>query len=478
MSISWVFFFSLLCCVLGLISSLFLPKLWLLSGFFIFLSIAFYKKDISWILLFLVFVFGFLRGSFVVENLQKSPLLGLNNSQKDVVLQGRIIGEPEIKDKFQRFVFQPEDIFGKVLVYTSKETKYTKGEEIKIKGELRTPQKFKNFDWQKYLKRKGILSVVYYPEILKIKNPQAFWQVIFHLKEKARKMAEEHLPQKESYLFRAIILGDKKDLPKNLKEDFNKTGIRHITAISGMHIMILIKILMGLFLSLGFWRKQAGIFAIFAIFLYLFFVGFQPSIVRASIMGAGLILAQIFGKLPDSIRFLLFAACLMLIINPLVFYDIGFQLSFLAALGINYLGSFFYQTLKIIPKEFQIRTILSMNFAVYIFTLPLLLYYFSYFPFISILANILILPILPLILGFGFLATFLGFIFPLISIFVFFPLSLLLAYIIFLASHLAKLSFLGIHFQLPLILAIIYYGILIFFVRELTKKERYWFLEY
>ena len=275
-----------------------------------------------------------------------------------------------------------------------------------------------------------------------------------------------------------MILGDKYKLPNDLKEDLNRAGIRHITAISGMHIMILIKILLTILLALGLKRKQAGIFVIFFIFFYLFFVGFQPSIVRASIMGFGLILSQILGRMPDSTRFLSLAAAIMLFINPFVFFNIGFQLSFLAALGINYLTPFFSHKLRFVTNKFGMRSILATSLSAQIFTLPIILYYFAYFSFLSFVANSLILPILPFVLGLGFLAVFLGFIFSPLSLFAFFPLSLLLAYIIFVAHNLAQISFLSLNFKLPLFLLLIYYGILLFVVRRIIKKERYWFLEY
>ena len=478
MSSSQAFLILLLAFIIGLISSLSLSPLWLVPGFFIIVALAVYKREVVWIFAFVALALGFLRGYSVVLSIKSSPLLQLNDLPQKVTLTGTIVKEPERKENYQRFVFQPQNITGKILVYTRNDLQFLKSQQVEIKGQLKTPPRFEEFDWQAYLAKKGILSVMYYPEISVKKEASFFWRTIFRIKNKAREAAVKYLPKPESYLFRAIILGDKKELPDNLKESLNKAGIRHITAISGMHIMILMNILMSFFLSIGLWRKQASLATILFILFYLFFVGFQPSIVRASIMGCGIILAQMLGRIPDSIRFLLFAASLMLCINPLVFYDVGFQLSFLAALGINYLAPFFYKKLQFLPKSLSIRSIFSFSLSVQVFTLPLLLFYFSYFPFISIFANLLILPILPFILGLGFLATLLSLFLPFLSLPIFFPLSLLLAYILLVANIFAKASFLGINFQLPLWVLILYYSLLTLLVRKVLQKERYWFLEY
>ena len=477
MSSSQAFLILLLAFIIGLISSLSLSPLWLVPGFFIIVALAVYKREVVWIFAFVALALGFLRGYSVVLSIKSSPLLQLNDLPQKVTLTGTIVKEPERKENYQRFVFQSQNITGKILVYTRNDLQFLKSQQVEIKGQLKTPPRFEEFDWQAYLAKKGILSVMYYPEISVKKEASFFWRTIFRIKNKAREAAVKYLPKPESYLFRAIILGDKKELPDNLKESLNKAGIRHITAISGMHIMILMNILMSFFLSIGLWRKQASLVTILFILFYLFFVGFQPSIVRASIMGCGIILAQMLGRIPDSIRFLLFAASLMLCINPLVFYDVGFQLSFLAALGINYLAPFFYKKLQFLPKSLSIRSIFSFSLSVQVFTLPLLLFYFSYFPFISIFANLLILPILPFILGLGFLATLLSLFLPFLSLPIFFPLSLLLAYILLVANIFAKASFLGLYFQLPLWVLILYYALLTFLVRKILQKERYWFLE-
>lgn len=474
MDLSDFFLFSLISLVFGIIFSLFLSIPWIFLGFFIFFGLGIYKKDLGYLLLFLFFLFGFLRGNFFLQALFNSPLISLNDSQNFVELRGEILEEPEIEKNYQKFIFQPDKIFGKIYVFTSNDNLYLKHQKIKIRARLKTPSSFPDFDYKKFLQRQGILSIAYFPEIEVEREVSSFWRLIFQIKEKARQNAKNFLPEKESALFGALILGDKKYLPNDLKEILNKTGIRHISAISGMHIMILMNLLLAFFLWLGFWRKQAGILAILFVFFYLFFIGFQPSAFRASIMGVGLILAQIFGRPPDSLRFLVLAAGIMLLLNPLIFFDVGFQLSFLASLGINYLTSFFSQKLNFLPNLFGIRTIISMSFAAQIFTLPLLLFYFSYFPLISIFANLLVLPVIPLVLALGFLAIILGLIFSYLALFVFFPLSLLLLYIIQTATFLSRFSFLGINFKLPLWLFLPYYLALFFFIRK--KKSNLWFL--
>jgi competence protein ComEC len=479
-----IFLFGLAIFIFGIILGLFLTfSQLILLGFFVFSISSLITRNKTIFFLSAFFFLGALRSYEFVTALNNSLLLKLNDSGKEAVLLGKIIKEPEIREYNQRLILKIIEIEGKktkgkILVYTKKGKKYLKEEILKIKGYLRTPPVFEDFNFKEYLKKQGILSVVYYPEIKINGRANFFWRSLSRIKEKSRKIIDQALPSPENYLLRAMILGDKKDMPESLKEDFNKAGIRHITAISGMHIMILINILMAFLIGIGFWRKQAGILALIFIFLYIVFIGFQPSAVRASILSLGLIFAQILGRLPDAIRFLLFAASIILALNPFLIYDIGFQLSFLAAAGINYLTPFLNRKLKRIPKGFGIRNILSMTFSAQIFVLPLLLYHFGYLPLISPLSNLLILPFVPFILALGFFGVILGLIFFPLSLFIFFPLSLPLAYIIFLSNLFAKISFFGIDTKISLALVIIYYFFLFLILRKIIQRERYWFLEY
>ena len=163
----------------------------------------------------------------------------------------------------------------------------------------------------------------------------------------------------------------------------------------------------------------------------------------------------------------------MLLVNPfLLRYDVGFQLSFLAVLGIIYLGPIFKKMLNFIPEErlVNLRSIITMTFSAQVFTLPILIYNFGYFSLVSPLSNILIVPILPLIMMMGFIFLLLGTIYsPLIWLFAL-PVYLLLKYLTSVISFLSKIPLASLSFQMPWFYLLIFYSILIYIVYRLNKS--------
>ncbi len=439
----------------------------------------FTKEKIVWIGILFVWLCGF-NSYLKLVQLQTSPLLKFNDTNISVVLEGTVTQEPQSSFKFQKLIIKTKKLnnqkaWGNILVYLSDQKEYFRGDQVAIKGRLLTPKNFGEFDYKKYLWRNGILSVMYNPEIQLTKKTSLFWENIFKLKQKAREIIDKSLPYPENILLRSILLGDKKDLPKELKEIFNNSGLRHITAISGMHITILMTILLFVLINIGLKRQLAGLIVIGVILIYLLFVGFQPSALRASIMGAGLILAQIIGRLPDAIRFLMFAGVLMLLFNPLLVYNIGFQLSFLAATGINYLGSFFNNLLQSKVSNQLIRNTLAMTFSAQIFTFPLLLFHFGKFPLIAPITNLLVVPLIPFVIGLGLFALVIN-IFSKVFVFLFIPLFYLLNYIIKIAQVGSHFSFLLVQFKIPIFFVIISYLFLAYFTYKITQRQKYWFL--
>jgi len=136
------------------------------------------------------------------------------------------------------------------------------------------------------------------------------------------------------------------------------------------------------------------------------------SAIRAATMGLLALFSQIIGRLSRSLNPLLFVASLMILINPKILVsDIGFQLSFLAVLGIIYLSPFFQKLFSWLPNFFQIRNSASMTMAAYLMTLPLIVYSFGNLSLVAIVVNVLVLPIVPLIMMSGLLTGILGIIF-------------------------------------------------------------------
>ena len=278
----------------------------------------------------------------------------------------------------------------------------------------------------------------------------------------------------QSSILGAMLLGDKRKISEEWKQKLNVAGVRHITAISGLHVTILTVILMTLLIGLGFWRQQAFYFTIIFITLFIVMTGLQPSAIRAGIMGGLFLLAQHLGRQNISSRAIVFAAAVMLLQNPfLLTLDVGFQLSFLAMIGIIYFLPAFRVWLKFIPIE-SARTVLAMTFSAYLFTLPILIYNFGYVSIVSPLTNVLIVPLLYWIMMFGFLFVILGTVLPVLGWILSFPAWILLTYIVktvdwFSGLSIAAIAFDDIHWTWILIS----YLVLGSFAFYLDKKSRF-----
>jgi len=451
-----------------------IPQL-LMLGFLvfgIFLVSIFWKYQkfvvIGFCLLFLVL--GVWRHQVAV--LEKPNIIKGETSFTGIVCQ-----EPDVRMNNVKLTVKFEDQ-SKVLVTTRTYPEYQYGDKLKIIGKLETPQEFeegeedkssysaerseagdkrssatpfavaRDFNYKNYLAKDGIYSVMYFPEIELIERNQGnfIYTKILQFKNKLRESIDRNLSPPQSSILGALILGDKGRMSAELKQKLNLTGVRHITAISGMHVTILTSILMTLLIGLGFWRKHAFYFSIILITLFIIMTGLQPSAIRAGIMGGFFLISQYLGRMNVSSRTIIFAAAVMLAQNPLLLrLDVGFQLSFLAMMGIIYFLPIIQNWFQKFPGFLQgeenqfssspfagareFKNILAMTLSAQIFTLPILIYNFGYFSLIAPITNILILPFLPYLMGFGFIFSLAGTIFQPLGWILSWPSWLLLTYL-------------------------------------------------
>jgi len=257
------------------------------------------------------------------------------------------------------------------------------------------------------------------------------------LLEKANQSIEKILPEPQASFLAGLLLGFDKNIPKDLLENFNTTGTRHIIALSGYNITIIASLIMGFLLWLGFWRKHAFVIAVIAIIFFVLLTGASASASRAAIMGILVLISQQAGRLSNPRNLLASAAFLMLLKEPTVlFNNIGWQLSFAATIGIIYLSP----CLKRLPEI--LKTTLSAQITV----MPLILFYFHQISLISPLANLLVLPIIPITMLVGFLAVASGVLYTPIGTFLAWPAWLFLSYEIKIIELLAKIPLAGLRF--------------------------------
>ncbi len=412
-----------ICClsfILGVFFASFF-KIPLFYFIFLLLFFPFFLSDPKKLFLFLLFVSFFFLGFLKTEKhflkFERSEFAKFGNENIEVL--GKIIEPPKMKQNFQELTIKAKTLNGKeikwekILVKTNKNFSFNFGDEVKVYGKLKIPKEEGLFSFRGYLAKNEIVGIVYFPKIEKIsnKNFENFWEKfldkIFTLKQKIKEKILTTFPFPENSLLIAFLFGEENLVPKEILEKFNFSGLRHLIAVSGQHITVLVAIFLFLFLSLGLWRQQAIFLSIIFSFLFLILVNFQPSAQRAVLMGFVFLIGQIFGRVTSGLRILTLVLAILLFLQPLSLrYDPSFQLSFLAMLGILTLYQPFYYFLKFLPKAFQIREIVSLTLSAQFFVLPLSLYHFGYLSLSFLVSNLLVSPFFPLLLFISILFSF------------------------------------------------------------------------
>ncbi len=208
----------------------------------------------------------------------------------------------------------------------------------------------------------------------------------------------------------AVLFGNKDFVESEMKDTFKMAGVIHILTVSGLHVSFLIALI-------GFILKKCRVrgwlnFVICAVFLvvYAYLCGFAPSVMRAGIMGLVLLTTKISGKCYDNLNSLGLSGIIILLINPLSALDIGFLMSFFCVLGIFVVSPWLSKLLKkIFPKA--VADSFSISIGASIGILPFMASMFGYLNFLSVFANLIIIPIFsivyPLLFVFAFLTTLL-----------------------------------------------------------------------
>ncbi len=407
-----------------------------------------------------------------IENNNLKELFG-----EKVEMRGKVVEEPDLRSDRVKLTVDFQGKEGRVLVTTARHYNY--GDELRIKGELQEPAVFEDFNYKNYLAKDHIYGVMYFPKIELLKEKPTAYGSLLKVKNKLRQVVDNNFSPPQSEILGAVLLGDKQKLSESLEEDLNRAGLRHVTAVSGMHVAIVMTAALSLLVGLGIPKNQAFWGALTFIFLFAALTGFQVSTVRAASLGGIFLVGQWLGRKKASYRALALVAVVMLLFNPLLLKrSVGFQLSFLAVLGIMSTSSIIKSYLSKVPDRFSLRSVLAMTFSAQLFVLPVLIYHFGRFSLITPLSNILVIPILPYLMGLGFVFLLSGLIWSKLGWLLALPLWLLITFVIKIVEFLSGFEILyqSVEISWPFIL--IYYLILGLVIWKISKEKRLNFLKY
>ncbi len=267
------------------------------------------------------------------------------------------------------------------------------------------------FDYANYMRHRGIFRSQY------LSDPQ--WKWIGTEKNDWRRRAEAMqerlslhlqacgLSPHNTRLMRALLLGEQHELPPDLRQYFSASGISHILAVSGLHVSVIATLIYLLLFPLKLsasTRRLRPLLTLLIIWVYCAITGLSPSAVRAGVMTSFLLVAELLDRRNSSLNALFAAAFFMLIYNTHLLFQVSFQLSFFAVAAIL----LFYPWLNIGGKSryYIVRwfsSSVALSTAAQLGTLPLAVYYFHTIPWLFLMGNLIVLPLLPIIFGCGLL---------------------------------------------------------------------------
>ncbi len=252
-----------------------------------------------------------------------------------------------------------------------------------------------------------------------------------------------YMPEPHASLLNGIVLGVDLQTTYSFKDKLKDVGLIHIVVLSGMNVTLLSAVILQIIIPL-FGRKAATIITIVSIILFIFFVGIDPPIVRAAIMGILSLIGLMFGRKTLALYTLFLTSVICIIIWPDWLTSISFQLSFSATLGIILFGN------VIAEEETKNNFInylldeLRVSLAAQLFTAPIIFFYFRQISFISPIANILVSWTIAPIMIFGIIAMIVGSIHWQLGFVISWLCYGLITFIIFVVEWLSKIPFASI----------------------------------
>ncbi len=374
-------------------------------------------------------------------NFEKYPPQHIRNLPRlfhqEAEYTGRITSDPEAQKyhlafevNLEQLNTQPQSflIQGRVRVLAPlTQTHLNYGDRVRLYGVLKHPRAPRNpgaFDYPRYLLFQGvyaILSVADGDSIEIVARRQGnflFQKVIFPLRHFLLKRITKYHNNSTANMVKALLLGERQEVEPELVNALSQTGTSHILAVSGLHTGFILAILLLIFKCFRLPNWLGTGLTILGLVLFAALTDLKSPVVRASIMAVVFLMGAQLQKMRDGFNTLALAALIILLIQPLELFNPGFQLSFGAVASIIYFLPKFLQYIELRPmlrNIYHIRwlryplDIVLVSLAVQLGTLPIVLYYFYNLPFLGVLANILVIPLIAMILALGLIVVVVSF---------------------------------------------------------------------
>ncbi len=404
-------------------------SVWLVCGLYIALVIAnfYFKKNWKIFIIGLTLFLGlFYYHLYVVWQDQRVPF------DRQLTFEALVSGDPRHGLEYQELDISLQDPWrGSVHVYTNLYPEYHYGDLLELNGKISKSPSGKTMSG--------------FPDITLIAENRgsSFKAILFKIKNSLVENLQKVLPPDKSALASGILLGERAEFSDSLKEAMQKSGTTHIVALSGYNVSIISNLLFG-YLLYVLSRRTSFYISVLAIIAFVLMTGAEPSVVRAAFMGIIVLVAEQSSRVYSFRNAITITAFVMLLFNPtLLIFDVGFEFSFLALLGLIYIEPFLRKLIvkNVRDKESwsnRLKTgmpkIALQTFSAQVAVAPVALYVFGYVSPWSLLANVLILQFIPITMLLSFITALSGFLSHGLSLVVSWALGILLGYEIFIIN--------------------------------------------
>lgn len=383
-----------------------------------------------------------------------------------VISEAVVVAEPKPSQTTTQLVVETE-AGERYLLLAPLYPAYRYGDRLRFSGQLTRPENFitssgREFAYEDYLARQDIYYQVFQPEITLLgRGEGSVWRrALAAVKGKFLAGIESVLPEPQAGLLAGLLLGSRASLDRAVLEDFRRVGLTHMIVLSGYNLTIVAEAVRAVFRFLPLFPNLGA--AALSIILFALMAGGGGAVWRAALMAVFALLARATGRVYDVARALALTVVALVLWDPrYLVFDLGFQLSILATLGLLFLSSLIKNWFGRVPERFGLREILVSTVAAQIAVLPWILYQTGELSLAAFPANPLVLIVVPAIMLFGFAAGLLSLI---SSSLAFLPGSLaylLLSYQLALVNLFARLPLASLsvrHF--PLLLVVLVYALL------------------
>lgn len=332
-----------------------------------------------------------------------------DGKEKSVFIRGQVYKKTNTSN-FQILYLKNDSVDdSNMMVYDKKFIDIAIGQTICLQGttncfdEARNPG---NYDQRMHYVKQKIYGMVWCEKVLFVSGEERWlMENLYQLKMYWKERIYEAMGEENGAILVAMLLGEKGDMDAEMKELYQKSGIGHILAISGLHISFIGLGIYKLIRKTGLGYIQSGLLGVFILSLYVLMLGFTVSVIRAYVMLLFRVGADMSGRVYDMLTALMVAAVITVGVHPLYLADAGFLLSYGAILGILFVLPMLEQ---LFPSRLKPLAGCYASIAINIVLFPVLLYFYYEFPIYSVLLNVLVVPLMSVVLGVGMLGSLMG----------------------------------------------------------------------